>query len=193
MTEPHDDLAALLAPVDAPATGAALRDTILRRTQRRLLRRRWARRVVRATGAATVFATGVGVGVWRAPVPAGPSDPIVRPEVVVEVVTVPVPVLVPVAGGSAEQPPTPDATAGRLELAAEQADDAATAATLYRQAGDRYLTHEQDYTNAARCYRLFLARSGPSALSPAATDSWLLTSLKNAAFQEKIDAKTTNG
>ncbi|QJW95950.1 hypothetical protein FTUN_3504 [Frigoriglobus tundricola] len=139
---------------------------------------------------AAVFAAGVGVGVWRAP------DPAVRaPEVVVEVVAVPVPIPVPVAGGSADRPRPPDApaTAGRLELAAEQADDAATAATLYHQAGDRYLTHEQDYTNAARCYRLFLARGGPSVLSPEPTDSWLLTSLKNAAFKEKTDAKTTNG
>ena len=188
MTEPHDDLADLLAPVEAPAPDAALRGAILRRTQRRLLRCRWTRRAVRAAFVAAVFVAGVGVGVWHAPDP-----PVRSPEVVVEVVTVPVPILVPVAGGTAEQQPAPGApaTAGRLELAAEQADDAATAATLYRQAGDRYLSHEQDYTNAARCYRLFLARSGPSALSPEPTDSWLLTSLKNAAFKEIIDAKTT--
>jgi hypothetical protein len=71
-------------------------------------------------------------------------------------------------------------------LQAEQADDRAEAAKLYRVAGDTFLG-EQDYANATRCYRLFLTRAGDDGLSPERGDSWLLTSLKNAAFQEKTD------
>jgi hypothetical protein len=78
-------------------------------------------------------------------------------------------------------------------LEAEQADDAPTAAQLYRQAGDAYLSVEQDYARAARCYRLFLARGGATALSPEPGDSWLLTSLKNAAFKEKVHATLPDG
>ena len=113
----------------------------------------------------------------------------------VEVVTAPVPVFIPVGSGSVEQVPTPDAplTAAKLELNAELQDDAATAAKLYRQAGDRYLADEQDYANAARCYRLFLARGGDPALAPEPGDSWLLTSLKNAAFKEKVHATPVDG
>ena len=63
---------------------------------------------------------------------------------------------------------------------------------MYRIGGDAYLD-AQDYSNAARCYRLFLARAGDTALSPATGDTWLLTSLKNAAFKEKLDAPKTDG
>ena len=74
------------------------------------------------------------------------------------------------------------------ELKAELADDPAAAARLYRAAGDKYLNDRQDYRNAARCYRLFLARAGDTGLSPDPADTWLLTSLKNTAFKEKYDA-----
>ena len=59
---------------------------------------------------------------------------------------------------------------------------------LYRLAGDKYLIDRQDYRNAARCYRLFLARAGDPGLAPDPGDTWLLTSLKNAAYKEKVDA-----
>ena len=81
----------------------------------------------------------------------------------------------------------------RVQLCMVAVDDVPTAAKLYRQAGDAFLTAEQDYANAARCYRLFLARGGDNALSPEPSDSWLLTSLKNAAFKEKVHATLPNG
>lgn len=187
MADPHDDLDELPAP-PAPAESPGLRDAILRRTQRRLVRVKWARRATRLAAVAAVFAAGVGVGFLRTP------DERERIVVVreVEVVAVPVVVVVPVSVSAVEQPPPVAApTAARLELDAEQAD-APAAAKLYRDAGDQYLTAEQDYANAARCYRLFLARAGDLALSPESGDSWLLNSLKNAAFKEKVHATPTN-
>lgn len=190
-----DDLNELLSPPPAAET-PGLRDAILHRTQRRLSRNWWLRRAGKVAAVAAVFALGIGVGVWRT---AGERETVFVPTPVpqVEVVTVPVPVLVPVgtpSGSDDQNPPTAaPLTAKALELNAELADDAMTAASLYRQAGDAYLTAEQDYANATRCYRLFLARGGDTALSPERGDSWLLTSLKNAAFKEKVHATSTNG
>lgn len=188
MTDNPDDLAELLAP---PQTGdtPGLRAALLRRTQRRLALGRWARRAGQFAAVAAVFAGGIGIGAWWAP-----RD---RETVLVSApaptVVVLVPVLAPILSASAE-PTVPDApqSAKKLELDAEQADGMSSA-VLYRQAGDAYLSAEQDYANAARCYRLFLARGGDPALSPEPGDSWLLTSLKNAAFKEKVHATTTDG
>lgn len=190
MADEPDDLDDRLGPLQGADT-PGLRDAIFRRTRRRLALRRWARRVGKVAAVAAVFAAGIGVGVWNAP--GERERTVLVPIPQIEVVFVPV--LVPVPAPSPEPPPAPEAarTARATELDAEQADDAARAAALYREAGDRYLTAEQDYANAARCYRLFLLRSGDTALSPEPGDSWLLTSLKNAAFKEKINATATNG
>jgi|GEM_PF-1228892 len=195
MTDPPnepDDLSELLSPPH-PAESPGLRAAILRRTQRRLAFTRWALRAAQAAGIAAIFAVGVVVGVWQTP---RERETVLVPTLVPqrEVVTVPVPVLVPAPGPSTQPAsPTVARTAKSLELDAEQADDVATAAKLYRQAGDAYLDGEQDYANAARCYRLFLVRGGAPALSPEPSDSWLLTSLKNAAFKETIHATSNNG
>jgi hypothetical protein len=190
MSDEPDELDELLAPPPANDT-PGLRDAILRRTQRRLVLGRWARRVGKFAAVAAVFSAGVGVGFWRVP---RERETVLVPAPVpqVEVVTVLVPV--PVPGGPFERPYTPDAarSAKVLELDAEQADGP-RAAVLYRQAGDAYLRAEEDYANAARCYRLFLARGGDTALSPEPGDSWLLTSLKNAAFKEKSHAMPVDG
>jgi hypothetical protein len=196
MTEANDepdDLKELLAPPSERET-PGLRDAILRRTQKRLALRKWTRRTLQTACIAALFALGVGVGVWVVPreretviVPA----PAPQPEAAAAPVPVFIPLPVPLPSGTAE-PPKPARSAKALELEAEQADGARSAA-LYRQAGDAYLDAEQDYANAARCYRLFLARGGDAALTPATGDSWLLTSLKNAAFKEKVNATPTNG
>jgi hypothetical protein len=186
-----DDLKELLAPPLA-AESSGLRDAILRRTQKRLTLRKWTRRAVQAGGIAAVFALGAGVGVWG--VPRERETVLVPTPVPAEVVSVPMPVLIPVpipVGSTEPNPPTPARRAKALELDAEQADGAQSAA-LYRQAGDAYLSAEEDFAGAARCYRLFLARGGDAALAPEPTDSWLLTSLKNAAFKEKINATPTD-
>jgi hypothetical protein len=190
----RDDLAELLAP-RPPAEPPGLRDGLLGRTQRRLAWGRWVRRARTVGAGAVVFAAGLGVGRWQTPGERGREPMFVPvPVTLVEVVPVPVPVVLPPPDTAA--PPAAEAvarSARALELDAEQADDDPTAARLYRQAGDAYLGAERDYANAARCYRLFLARAGDTALSPEAGDSWLLTSLKNAAFKEKIRATHPTG
>ena len=65
----------------------------------------------------------------------------------------------------------------------------ATAAALYRQAGDRYLADRNDSPQAARCYRLFLLRAGPDARKVSADDSWLLIALK----QDQREANRDEG
>ena len=186
--EEPDELADVLAP--RPGTPSPeFRAELLRRTERHLARVRWVRRGAKAVAVAAVFLAG-----WFArsssvppPLPASVPDPVVVPVVVL--VPVPTPAPVADAPGSPEQAPGSPAAA---ELLAEQADDRAEAARLYRVAGDAFLGR-QDYPNAARCYRLFLARSGDTGLSLEPADSWLLTSLKNAAFKEKTDAPKTDG
>src|SRR5207248_5358327 len=141
----------------------------------------WTRRARRvravvavAAGIAAVFAAGVAVGSagrksHELPVP--PLGPVVPPEVVVVPVVVPVPAAGPTPVQASPEAPL---TAGQYELRAELADDPAEVARLYRLAGDRYLNDLEDYRNAARCYRLFLARAGDAGLSPAPGDTWLL-------------------
>ena len=178
MIDPRDDLDGLLAP-QSGAARAELRDTLLRQTERRLARDRWMRRGAQAALVAGVFAIGGIVG-WVA-----------RPSPVLERVAAPVPeivavpVIVPVLQSPvADTPGSPILSATEVELRAELADDRNAAAALYRQAGDAFL-RDQDYTNATRCYRLFLQRGGDTALTLDANDSWLLVSLKNAAFKER--------
>jgi hypothetical protein len=81
-----------------------------------------------------------------------------------------------------------------LELQAEQLDDPAVAAELYRKAGDRYLQEQQKYDHALRCYRQYLDRAGSKALEVTESDNWLLTSLKNSRWnQEKYHASKPIG
>ena len=173
-----DDLDDLLSPRPAASSGA--RDAIFRRTERRLAFARRSRQIVRV---AAVLAIGIGVG-WGAK--PDRAVPVPEPDVVIVPVIVPVPTAES-AGPVAAAP----RSARELELLAEQSDDAAEVATLYRAAGDGHL-EAQDYSNAARCYRLYIARAGDTALSPVGGDSWLLTSLKNAAFKEKFDVSKTD-
>jgi hypothetical protein len=186
MTHLPDDLADLLAPRPAP-TSPVLRDAVLRCTERQLARARWLRWGTRTALVASLFAAGGAVGWFARPTPAPPSVP--APEVVVVPVVVPIVQPALVDGPSS---PVPALSASAAELLAEQADDAPSAARLYRQAGDAYL-REQDYANATRCYRLFLARSGQTALALDPNDSWLLVSLKNAAYKEKTEVTKNDG
>ena len=176
--EPPDDLGELLAPRVGPPN-PALRAAILRRTERRLAWVRWARRVTTVAVLAAVFAAGGAAGWFARP----PAEPVPAPEVQV----IPVPVAVPVLVPETSAPPAEAfVSAGDAELRAEQADGV-EAANLYRTAGDLFLRTD-DYPNAARCYRLFLTRAGDSGLSPDPADTWLLTSLKNAAYKETVHA-----
>jgi len=187
MSEPSDDLADLLAPRPAPYS-TAFRESVLLRTEGRLSRARWLRRGARGAAIAGVFLAG-GLAGWFAQPDHEKANE--RPGSV-ETVFVPVAVPIPLPESPSRVATSPPLTASAAELRAEQQDDPIAAATLYRQAGDAFL-REQDYSNATRCYRLYLARAGDPALSLDSNDSWLLVSLKNAAFREKIDVTKNDG
>ena len=138
---------------------------------------------------ASIFAAGALAG-WLARPERKRTIEVPGP---VETVFVPVPM--PLPERSASVTPQAELTASTAEMQAEQKDDPIAAANLYRQAGDAYL-RDQDYANATRCYRLYLAhlaRAGHPALALDSTDSWLLVSLKNAAFREKVDVTKNDG
>ncbi|HXD87682.1 MAG TPA: hypothetical protein VN641_14395 [Urbifossiella sp.] len=183
--ESPDDLESLLAPRPVNAS-AHLQANIRRRTEGVLKRRRIVRRMGKVGIIAAVFWAGIALG-WNAATPTPPNIvnlerqlALVRPKVE----TPPAPQPLP--------EPEPE-TAGLAELLAEQATDRSEAARLYRLAGDKYLNDLQDYRNAARCYRLYLGQAGDDALQLQTTDTWLLTSVKNAAFQEKYDDANRGG
>jgi hypothetical protein len=171
-----DDLDELLGPKPA-RDDAAAREAVLRRTARVIRLRPWVRRAKLLTAAVVLVAAGGVVG-WLAKPTPGP---------VTEYVAVPVGVALPPADPT--PPPAEYVTAEQIELEAEQAADRATAAALYRQAGDRYLADRNDSPQAARCYRLFLLRAGPDALTVSADDSWLLIALK----QDQKEASRDKG
>ena len=192
MTDEPDDLDAILAPSSA-SLSPGLHDAILVRIEREFARRRTFNRLAKAGTLAAVLGLGflIGHGTRSRPVDPVPADLKLRTIVVPVLILVPVP-----AEQSSSQPlaarSEPD-TASQAELLAEQSDDRAEAGRLYRLAGDRFLNDAQDYRNAARCYRLYLDRAGEGALTPSATDTWLLTSLKNSLFKEKFNVAKTDG
>jgi hypothetical protein len=197
MSDPHDELDELLSPKPG-GEQPGLRDELFRRTGQQLARARLAHRLARAAAAVAVFAAG-GLAGWAAKPGRGSVERVPSPP---EVVAVPVVVPVPVVGSGGltspgspglASPGSPAASPAELELKAELADDPAEAARLYRLAGDAYLNDRQDYRNAARCYRLFLAWAGDAGLSPEPGDTWLLTPLKNAAFKEKYHVANNGG
>lgn len=190
MTDP-DDLEPLLAP--GPAPPPAFDAALFARTERVLARGRRVRQFGRAAAVVGVFAVG-GLTGWVAKpmVPAQPIPAVAPVEVVVVPVVVPVLVAESAPAPVAVADPEP-ATAAAAELLAEQADDPARAAHLYRLAGDKYLRDTQDFRNARRCYRLYLVRSGDTGLSPAAADSWLLAELKVSLSKERTDATQNDG
>lgn len=190
MIDPNDDLDAILAPRQGHSP-TDFREQVLRRTQTRLVQARRLRGIGRSALVAGVFVAGGAIGWLVRPLPA----PEPRPDPRIEIRVVAIPALIPVLLPSeAPLPPRIESvqaeTGPEIELQAEQADGA-PAATLYRAAGDAYLRAE-DYPNASRCYRLYLVRAGDPALSLTPDDSWLLTSLKNAAFQEKLRVQKTD-
>ncbi len=192
MTDEPDDLDAILAPISA-SLSPGLHDAILVRIEREFARRRTFNRLAKAGALTAVLGLGflIGHGTRSRPVDPVPAD--------LKLQTIFVPVLIPIlipAEQSSSQPlaarSEPD-TASQAELLAEQSDDRGEAGRLYRLAGDRFLNDAQDYRNAARCYRLYLDRAGEGALTPSATDTWLLTSLKNSLFKEKFNVAKTDG
>jgi len=184
MIDESDDLESLLAPRPA-IVPAQLQESIRRRTEGVLKRRRIVRRMGKVGVVAVVFAAGVAFERSISdPKPINSVQPNSAVPTQPQRETSPAP----------QQSPQPEPkTAASAELLAEQATDRGDSARLYRLAGDKYLNDQQDYRNAARCYRLYLGHAGDDALQLQLTETWLLTSVKNAAFQEKYDDANRGG
>lgn len=188
MSDSDDDLAEVLGPRPGPAS-VELREQLLRQTVARLNRGRWIRRGGRIAAIAGVFAFGGAMG-WSLHASPRPNT-VPEPECVLVAVPVVVPVAVPLETPSSSSDQVAVQLPGdKIEMQAELEDDLKAAAALYKSAGDAFL-REEDYANAARCYRLFLDRAGDKALSLKPDDSWLLISLKNASFLEKAHVRKT--
>jgi hypothetical protein len=191
MNDTNDDLGEFLTPKPAQPS-SELREKLLRRTESRLVRQRWVDRGIRIGVIAAIFLVG-GLTGWLIRLPFSPATPEVAEP---EVVFIPVPVVLPVDQTENSSTVRNEAiqilSGSHSELQAEQADDPRDAARLYKLAGDAFL-REQDYSNATRCYRIHLLQGGDTALSLTPEDSWLLTSLKNAAFQEKSRVQKSDG
>jgi hypothetical protein len=83
--------------------------------------------------------------------------------------------------------PLPDDTPLEREWLAF--DSTAHRGELYRQAGDRYLTDENDLQSALRCYGNALDNGTEQDLTISADDNWLLMAIKDARQKEKKHAK----
>ena len=159
----------LLAGRPGPAN-AGLKECLWRQTAAQLRRRRCWRLAARQGLLVACFLGGMGTMalVRSEPEPA---------KVVVVTVVEPRP---------ADPAPLPERrlTAAELELEAEKTLVKEESARRFREAGDRYLGEEQNIAAALRCYRNFLDEAGDTDLGDAQTDTWLLTSLKNARHKE---------
>jgi hypothetical protein len=164
---PGDPLDALLRPRLAPASDA-FRQRVLARTTALLWRRRRrqsAARVAALALAACIVAV-LGMMYGQRPLPPEPALPAVT------------------AAPRTAVPPAETATA----LEWEAVDHPEQAATLYRVAGDRYLSNEGDLAGAVRCYGNGLSAGAANDLTIDPGDSWLLMAIKDARQKEKRDA-----
>lgn len=161
----------LLSP-DGVHRNGALRDSIRESTLGQVRNRARVRRVSRAGFIAIAFVGGMLLmGMLRE------RDTVER----CVVLTVPVAIEAPVP----ETPiPPRSLTPAQVELEAERALAREESSRLFREAGNRFLTEEQNYQAAMRCYRNFLDEAGEADLAAAESDTWLLTSLKNARKKE---------
>lgn len=161
----------LLSPRET-STNGALREKLFLQTSSHLRRRARVRMLGRIVGVIAAFAGGMLLmSFLREPIPVGQI-------VVVQSVEVKPP---------GEEMPVRQLTPAQVELEAEQALAKQDSIRLFREAGDRFLREEQNLEAALRCYRNFLDDATASDLALADSDTWLLTSLKNARRKEIID------
>lgn len=152
--------------------GTDLRERLLDRTSRHLRFRRRIRNFGKLGVVAAAFAAGLIL------------TPLLRePNVVERMVIVQVPVESE-SHGPANPQDMRRLTPAEVELEAERTLAKDESSRLFREAGDRYLNEEQNHEAALRCYRNFLDEAGEADLPVADSDTWLLTSLKNARLRE---------
>jgi hypothetical protein len=168
-----DPLDRLLAPPPLPAGAADLRQDLLGRTSRVLRRRRRLRTLAWAAALAACY----GAGLWTVRRLAAPAPRPGAPEVARQPDAPP-------------PPPAPAAPPSALAVEWRACDEGDRQATLYREAGDRYLDEENDPRSALRCYGNALDAGTEQDLAIAPSDSWLLMAIKDARQKEKRHAQT---
>ncbi len=180
MSEYPDPLAEILGRPSSPASDA-LRERLLHQTVRVV---RWRRRCRRAAYAVALAACYVaGILTMRLAKPSEATPPV--PEIADRTP--------PPEQSPAPSPPAPPraavaaVTARDLEWQAVEATE--RRAELFRLAGDRYLSEENDLASAVRCYKHALDYASPEDRKVSPNDNWLLMSLKNARLEANPNAR----
>ncbi|HTU90127.1 MAG TPA: hypothetical protein VMF69_08640 [Gemmataceae bacterium] len=169
-----DPIDAMLRP-PSPADNEMLRQSVYMRTQRVLCRRRRLRQFAYAASLLLSFAVGAGTMRMTSPQPAPVVDS-------------------PAPSASKDQPqlpdnPLPSTDDSALEREWVAFDSIDRRGELYRQAGDRYMTEENDPQSALRCYSNALDNGTEQDLAISSNDHWLLMAIKDARQKEKKNAK----
>jgi hypothetical protein len=171
-----DPLDAMLRP-PSPPDNEALRQALYSQTRRVLHRRRRLWQFAYAAALLVSFAAGLLVMRFATTPTAAPA-----PVVVVTPPKEPAP---------PNNPPAPPSPSSETALAQEwQAFDSDTErAALYQQAGERYMTEENDLPSALRCFSNALDNGSEQDLAISSNDNWLLMAIKDARQKENNHAK----
>ncbi len=171
-----DPIEGMLRP-PSPADNEALRQAVYNQTRRVFHRRRRWRQL--AFAAALLLSFAAGAGVMRLCLPARSASKETSQ---------------PVANSksSAEDAPSfRNEMTNAHALAVENVafDSEERRGELYRQAGDRYMTEENDPQSALRCYGNALDNGNEQDLAISTNDNWLLMAIKDARQKERNNAK----
>lgn len=178
MNDP-ESLDAFLA-ITPPASDPVLRNDVLARTLPVVRRRRLVRRAGLVVALAACFAGGAFTMRFFTPA-AEPEVQFVERYIERKDVPPPTPQVAP----SSIEPAT-----SALALEWQAVENPARRAELYRLAGDRYLSDENDMASAVRCYKHALNGATVEELQITPQDTWLLSSLKNARLEEQHHGKS---
>jgi hypothetical protein len=170
-----DPVDELLSTAFAPGDTLELRQAILAQTGPLVRRRLWQRQALWALALAGCFVAGI-LTAWELR-PAQPS--VEASDEVAAVVPAPRGEEAPAAGE--------DMTAVAMEWLALENPERQDRTSLYRRAGDQYLSETQDLDSARRCYAQAL--DDGANLEVTNDDSWLLMAIKLARKQEIENAK----
>lgn len=172
-----DPIEGMLHP-PSPADNEALRQEVYTQTRRAFHHRRRWRQLAYAAALLLSFAAGAGVMRLSLPDRSGskePSQPIANSK------------LPAVEGVPSLREGMANAPALAVEWRAFDSDD--QRGELYRQAGDRYMTEENDPQSALRCYSNALDNGNEHDLAISTNDNWLLMAIKDARQRERNNAK----
>jgi hypothetical protein len=169
-----DPLDGMLRPPSLP-DNEALRQAVYARTRRLLHRRRRLRQFAYAAALLLSFAAGLLAMRLATPQPPPLAD---APERLASKDEPQLP---------NNPPPSSDESALAREWIAFDSED--DRGERFRQAGDRYMTEENDPQSALRCYGNALDHASEQDLAISTNDNWLLMAIKDARQKEKDHAK----